>query len=892
MEDPVSRSGLAVRQFQDHIDAGLGQHRHDGINGHDERKQFVCMEALHDYWTLEKITEVCGQKSSVIAEEIRHSYLQIFSILCFISHPEYIRYITPNGAISDANLPILQSLVGRNSWPSDPASVEVWNKFYECQWMFSPLTFDTIVHRREIPFERVLPVCGTKKQLQTGNGSTIYLVKLCACCSKPDSQEIVFKVLSDDNPAAPSLWETEVGLYATLHNDSSSTAFPLSSAAESLSVGSPRLVTPFDFITKYHGSFIQSEQKLHRQPSRIILQTPGISGGRDDSGVDETEHEKRKIRTIVLEYVPGGDLIKFCHDKRDEIQSQSRDKKEILWQQMFHILQGVGVMHQLGITHQDIKESNILYTGGSLGDLDKACFKIADLGKAHQDIKTPLKHPNNSGNRLRMAPECCEINPISIGRPGPFTPSADIWAFGCVLSVMLVRSLLGEDAVQRYGEARLEENSDGTIVRGTGYDGGFHNGLRRLAAVDRMHEEALRACPPDDDISPIVSDLILNQMLREKKQRNKSAFKLRLEWLSRMAELQGSKSRHVTMPATLDLRAPPQSSSIQEAMQGPRPGPPLEFLNGASSPGTSSRFPPSQPPVLDTPQAAILTANGEAIVDASSLLSAPGGGKHSVAEATERLRSRKRKLGRRGQRNIAKFLSLPGSVEEAYGRRYRFLVDNSQSMKAYMNNVADTIYAIVRVVKRKMAPGSKVVVSFVAGDQSTDISMGSKSTKFAETIKSTPYMLPVAEKWRLGIRLEGIVRDIAATLSEGHRPITLYILTDGVFRDAADPRVEPPNLANPIGSLVTSLRDKPTLGSSFVSINIIRFGDSQDGIRALTAVKLDVAKSLRLADTKHSPVHIWPWDGDIMDMLVGALRISSTNSDLPRPPAAKAFTTG
>jgi serine/threonine protein kinase len=57
-------------------------------------------------------------------------------------------------------------------------------------------------------------------------------------------------------------------------------------------------------------------------------------------------------------------------------------------------------------THQDIKESNVLYMfdDGFPSNPEKACFKLADFGKSHfkrrRGTERETRDKNNGGNRI------------------------------------------------------------------------------------------------------------------------------------------------------------------------------------------------------------------------------------------------------------------------------------------------------------------------------------------------------------------------------------------------------------------------------------------------------------------------------------------------------------
>src|SRR5215203_1944427 len=71
---------------------------------------------------------------------------------------------------------------------------------------------------------------------------------------------------------------------------------------------------------------------------------------------------------LVLEYLPGGDLARFCRQKSLEL-NQALNYLE-------QVCAGLGHAHKNGVIHRDIKPQNLLLTE------DKKTVKIADFGVA------------------------------------------------------------------------------------------------------------------------------------------------------------------------------------------------------------------------------------------------------------------------------------------------------------------------------------------------------------------------------------------------------------------------------------------------------------------------------------------------------------------------------
>jgi serine/threonine protein kinase len=119
---------------------------------------------------------------------------------------------------------------------------------------------------------------------------------------------------------------------------------------------------------------------------------------------------------IVMEYVEGGTLEKFC--KPDTL-LPTRDVAEII----FKCVRALAFAHALGLTHRDIKPGNILHSEGTE-------IKIADFGAAINRVsdKTII---SNVGSPAFMSPELVSGQAQADHR-------TDIYALGVVMYYMLL----------------------------------------------------------------------------------------------------------------------------------------------------------------------------------------------------------------------------------------------------------------------------------------------------------------------------------------------------------------------------------------------------------------------------------------------------------------------
>jgi serine/threonine protein kinase len=122
---------------------------------------------------------------------------------------------------------------------------------------------------------------------------------------------------------------------------------------------------------------------------------------------------------IVMEYVEGGTLEKFCQP--DKL-LDPREVAEIV----FKCVRALAFAHTLGLTHRDIKPGNILHNGGT-------DIKIADFGAAINRVSDQTMIMN-VGSPAYMAPEL-----VTGSAQG--SPLTDIYALGIVMYYLLTGKL-------------------------------------------------------------------------------------------------------------------------------------------------------------------------------------------------------------------------------------------------------------------------------------------------------------------------------------------------------------------------------------------------------------------------------------------------------------------
>jgi len=160
-----------------------------------------------------------------------------------------------------------------------------------------------------------------------------------------------------------------------------------------------------------------------------------------DAGTTETGRPY-----FVMEYVKGLSIVKYCDDRKLNIEQRLR-----LFEQ---VCEGVHHAHQKGIIHRDIKPSNILVSVHG----DRAIPKIIDFGIA-KAITQPLTDKTfvTFAGQLLGTPEYMSPEQVDLATQDIDTRS-DIYSLGVVLYELLAGVLpFEEDSFSRAGLAEIQQ---------------------------------------------------------------------------------------------------------------------------------------------------------------------------------------------------------------------------------------------------------------------------------------------------------------------------------------------------------------------------------------------------------------------------------------------------
>ncbi|MBX3183516.1 MAG: protein kinase [Polyangiaceae bacterium] len=128
---------------------------------------------------------------------------------------------------------------------------------------------------------------------------------------------------------------------------------------------------------------------------------------------------------IVMEFVEGQDLDAWIHSQG------SLPPIALVGELGDQILSALSAAHARGIVHRDLKPENVMLTQLQGGEL---LAKVSDFGLAHvedprDNQPTLTQRDAVAGTPAYMSPEQCRS--LAVG------PSTDLYAFGCLLTVLL-----------------------------------------------------------------------------------------------------------------------------------------------------------------------------------------------------------------------------------------------------------------------------------------------------------------------------------------------------------------------------------------------------------------------------------------------------------------------
>lgn len=167
---------LPFREFFRWVD----QNKERGICGADKESCYVPPEKLKQYWTAERVSRIlnaCNHTRPLVVsiEQVVEDFLRVFSILVYMSSPSepkvsWIREFC-SGSFNDKNLPTEDQ---PSVFPDAPEGLETFREFHKHQFLFCPVSFRPMLHRRPLSLECVLPISlGEPLSARLGHASVL-----------------------------------------------------------------------------------------------------------------------------------------------------------------------------------------------------------------------------------------------------------------------------------------------------------------------------------------------------------------------------------------------------------------------------------------------------------------------------------------------------------------------------------------------------------------------------------------------------------------------------------------------------------------------------------------------------------------------------------------------
>ncbi|KAF5964031.1 serine/threonine protein kinase [Fusarium bulbicola] len=813
-----------LTQTMDHFHQHIADNLREGINGDGEKVPYVIPSALDNYWTGRRVDIILNSQQPPVASSsdmIISDFPRVFSILTLIGQPQEIGWLCSNvKGLDDRRLPFDESCF--------PSTCKWAGDFLREQWMFIPLFFpqDRIFSRVVHP-KTILPVTYKKQLTQKRGGrdtATLWEVqvhprgRLATLADQP----VVFKVY--EGVGTEDLYKAETDVYLKLRTKYNK------------------------YITQHLASF---------------------------------SFQGRSKHIIVLEYAAGGSLKDFF--KNTPIPA-SPSEFRLLWSRLLKLLDALHVLHDLyrpdgapiwflaGV-HQDIQPANILV----FPEKDKDSrfdvkFKLTDFGLAEIGrISTSggKLATENRGNRMYISPESFANFSVQDTVRTDLPPTADIWALGAVFSDVLVWSISGEPAREQYRLRRRAEISSQRHLKERDHDACFHDGVERLAAVEESHKLALQDKRGNDNISPYMSDIILDYMLTGVDERL-IAMNIRIRAEKRIKNIKEDSLDNGQAAAS---RRSTQARPISPHRRRTVPDPSLPSRSRAGSVELPARQVPSQlcasprvsldhstagpsspaPSVTQVTPSSMDTGKLQVQVPKSPPKSSLAVTKVTVDEVHQMmekpsLSSFASSIGMVPGK-AKEIMGLPGMEEArikiamAKGRDQIMLIDNFKSMGQYRTKVKKTARVISYVAKAVDEDGMELYAA-------SEIAKKPRICKTSWQIEKAITRMPTVDGTCNMRRCLDTILD-RVLVGRKVKPTSIYVYTDGVWEPGVD-QVKF-SIKRAIDYLIKCGQPSSTLMFQFV-----QFGNDTEGTVRLKFLDNKCANTLLsdIVDTKHCDDHV------------------------------------
>ncbi|KAL2213298.1 kinase-like protein [Sarocladium strictum] len=359
-------------------------------------------------------------------------------------------------------------------WHETPSSMQLYKEITEHQWKFFPfLLYNSQLYNKKLDQRQIIPISKVDRVQKTDEATVDRIHVDLSCVVDTESQDKEPVILVRKQ----YIGESRQAVFLRERR-----------AYEALrQYKSPNLVA-------YFGSFSQ------------------------------TQGDGQMAYNLILQHIEGESLESFFKKAQ-----KPRNKEELVqfWQSLSGALKGLTIAQratkQLGditfpvhIVHQDIKPSNFIVHRKPGAGLHEFSLVLIDFG--YSFTKLP-DHKRNTGikdlggGQTYGAPESSHHEDFTQNDLNEITAAVDVWSLGCVLSEACVWLHEGFTSLQGYDRRRTRELKGHASLIVAGHSNCFHNGYQRLQAVNNTHEEVRELLPDYDDITPRIMDMIEGSML-------------------------------------------------------------------------------------------------------------------------------------------------------------------------------------------------------------------------------------------------------------------------------------------------------------------------------------------------------------------------------------------